>query len=56
MGLRVDGDLKFGQSTANNIFVNMNKSLSQIHGEKEFLMKHNIMNDCKDTKLNNLEE
>ena len=40
MGLRVDGDLKFGQSTANNIFVNMNKSLSQIHGEKEFLMKH----------------
>jgi hypothetical protein len=40
MALRIDGDLKYGQSTANNIFKNMSDSLSYMHGEKEFLMKN----------------
>ena len=39
MALRVDGNLKYGQSTANNVFENMTGWLSYTHGEKEFWWK-----------------
>ena len=38
MALRMDGDLKIGQSTCNNIFKGMEKS-NLAHDGKEFLIK-----------------